>query len=132
MGLIERRIQEEFVKTRMPEALKKIKESSKGAMDKVSVVVDWDSFGDDTAAYQNLSSIWQQTLYGVEAVCQDDLGRESVKHSLKKILIKNVKTREEVKAEFKKGTLTAYFDAAQGTNGSPGWTAFQQALEEAL
>ena len=131
MGLAERRIQENFTKKEVPEALKDYAEKTGGATEKVKVEVDWASLGDDKASYDGLG-YWVQTLQGVEAVCSDDMGKDAIKSALKKIVIKNVTDPKDIRAEFKAGTLTGYLQLSQGASGTPGWTEFQKALEQAL
>lgn len=128
----EQRIREDFEKNKLPEAMKQYKETLQGAIDKVEIHVDWSSFGNNLSAYENLWSIWEQPMYGVQKVCQDGLGHDAIKKGLKKVVIKNVGRNEQAKAEFKDGTLTAYFNAAEGAHGTPGWIEFEKVLNNRL
>jgi hypothetical protein len=132
MGLNERRIKEDIETQQMPEMLKTYAEKTSGATSKLVLQIDWDSFDNNPAAYANLTSVWEQPFFGIEAVCKDKLGQDAVRESVKKIVIRNVKTPGEVKAEFKGGELIANFNLAEGTNGSTGWTDFQTVLESGL
>lgn len=130
MGLAEKRIQQEFESKTIPDTLKYHSEQTQGAMGQIKVAVDWASFEDDKAAYDNLSSVWAQPLQGIQEICGDDMGREAVKKSVQKIIIRNVKGKSSV--EFKAGVLTASMNLREGTSGSLGWSAYQQAVEGSL
>jgi hypothetical protein len=130
MGLAEKRIQQEYETTKIPENLAYYVKQTGGATANIQVVIDWASLGDDKQAYENLDSVWLQPLQGIEEVCKDDLGKAGVKESLKKIIIKNVSTPTSV--ELKDGVLTASMNLKAGSGDALGWTAYQKAVENGL
>ncbi len=130
MGLAEKRIQADFETKKIPDALQYYATQTGGATDHLKVVIDWASLGEDKEAYNNLDSVWQQPLQGIEGVCEDEIGKTGVKEGLKSIIIKNVTSPSSV--EMKGGVLTASMNLREGTNGSLGWTAYKQAVENGL
>ncbi len=130
MGLAEKRIQQDFDTKRVPEALQYYSQQTGGAIDHIAVSIDWTSFGDDKQAWENVDSIWQQPLQGLEAVCADALGKGAVKDGLKKIVIKHAVAAPSI--VFKDGVLDVTMNFREGTGGSPGWTEFQKVIENGL
>jgi hypothetical protein len=128
MGLAEKRVQQEYDTKKIPENLAEYAKQTGGATANLTLTVDWASLGDDQQAYANLDSVWLQPLQGIEEVCKDELGKGSVKESLKKIIIKNVSGPSSV--QVKDGVLTASLNLREGN--SLGWTAYQKAVENAL
>lgn len=87
MGLIEKRLiklgKEEWV----PESNKELQELTGG--DHV-FDVDWDTFANEEAALNNLQNQGLRRIVAAIRVCaRDDLGKESIKETFKKIVIRN-------------------------------------------
>src|SRR6476620_5451579 len=112
MGIVERRIQHEYETQKIPEVVPTYNQG--GALDDVKFEINWASFNDDRKAYEELWGVWTQPLSAVEAVCCDKIGQDAIRGGLKKIVIQNVGSNDDVKAEFKDGVLTAYMNLALG------------------
>ncbi len=128
MGLAERRMQQEFEKERVPQYVAAIAEFCPKAS--IAIEIDWTSF--DLKAMENMWSVWDQPRYALEEVCKDDLGKQAVADGVKKILFHNVKSNDAVGAELASGTLHVRMNFVDGASGTPGWTAIQKVVEDAL
>lgn len=116
MGLNERRKIKELQDTTFPERTAELTEISGGG----SIVydVDWDSFADDLEALNFLDNIsCHRTNMALRVICMDDMGKEAVREGLKRIKLKNVKTRPEMKITFHGGVLEMHCAYAQRTDG---------------
>ncbi len=131
MGLAERRVQQEFETERIPTRLAQFKnEYCPNA--NLAVEFDWKSFEGDKAALDNLWACWEQAIQGLEGVCKDDLGKEAVASSVKKVVIRNVPAFDQAKAEFKDGVLTVAMAFREGGNGTLGYSAIAEVVEAGL
>src|SRR4051812_38538976 len=126
MGIAERRIQQEFLETRIPEAMSKLAEATGDATKAVKCEFDWESMIENKTALDNLWSTWEQPLGAVQDICNDSIGKEAIKKGLKKIVLTNVKTNDEVKVTFAQGTLTVAMNFQGGSSGTPGWTEIKK------
>jgi hypothetical protein len=129
MGLAEKRIQQDFVETRVPDALKKLAEDTDGATAQLKVDIDWDTILTDKDALDNLWTVWEQPLYAIQDVCQDAMGKDAIKSSLKVVIIKNVREDDKISAAFKDGVLTVQMNLRDGAAGTPGWGEIKKVLE---
>lgn len=127
-GLEEKRMQQDYTKNKIPEAVKKVKDTC-GA--DIKIEVDWGSFK-EKAAFENFEYALTQSTGALEDICGDDIGKEAVKKDVKKISIKNVNDAKDVKTEFKGGTVNVHFNFKEGANGTTGWTEIKKVVEEAL
>jgi hypothetical protein len=87
MGLIEKRLiklgKEEWV----PEANKELQELTGGAH---VYDVDWETFATDEAALNNLQNQGLRRITAaIRVVARDDLGKESLRETFKRIAVKN-------------------------------------------
>jgi hypothetical protein len=127
-GLEEKRMQQDYTKTKIPEAVARVKEVC-GA--DIKIEVDWGSFK-EKAAFESFEYALTQSVGALEEVCKDDIGKEAVKKDVKKIAIKNVTDAKDVKTSFKGGTVNVHFNFKEGASGTTGWTEIQKVIEEAL
>jgi len=132
MGLEEKRIQQDYVKTRIPERLKQLQEATGGATASLQVDFDWDTLMDSRPALDGLWSCWEQPIGAIEAICSDDLGKEAVKKGVKKVVIRNVDDNSKVAATFDKGVLIVSFNFKEGASGTTGWDVIKKAVEDKL
>src|ERR1700689_3113576 len=98
MGLNERRKIKELQDTTFPGRVKEIEEIC-GAP--IPYEVDWDSLSDDMEALNFIDNISCHRLnMALRVICLDDMGKEAVRESLKKIKLKNVKSRGDMSLTF--------------------------------
>ncbi|MGO9230337.1 MAG: hypothetical protein ACLQKA_14180 [Bryobacteraceae bacterium] len=80
--------------------------------------VDWASFGDDLEALNFLDNLSCHRLnMALRVICQDELGKEAVRESLKKVKLKNVAKAEDKSLAFSGGTLEMCCAYALRTEG---------------
>lgn len=115
MGLAERRKIKELQETTLPGRVKEIEEIC-GAP--IPYEVDWDSLADDAEALNFLDNISCHRLnMALRVICQDDLGKEAVRDSLKKIKLANVRDKADMKMTFDGGVLEMRCAYALRTDG---------------
>ncbi len=115
MGLNERRKIKELQEQTFPERVKEIAEIC-GAP--IPYEVDWDSLADDAEALRFIDNLSCHRLnMALRVICQDDLGKEAVRSGLKKVRLKNVKDRAEMKMTFEQGVLEMHCAYALGASG---------------
>jgi hypothetical protein len=103
MGLNERRKIKELQEVTFPERVKEIEEIC-GAP--IPYDVDWDSLSDDLEGLNFIDNISCHRLnMALRVICSDDMGKEAVRETLKKVRLVNVKTKEETGLSFAAGTL---------------------------
>ena len=109
MGLNEKRKAKEIQDTVLPGRVKEIQEITGVA---IPYEVDWDSF--DT--FESLNFLDNASCHrlnmALRVICQDDLGKNAIKDSLKKIKLKNVKDKASMKLAFEGGVLEMHNDYA--------------------
>jgi len=128
MGLAERRIQQEFDSDRIPKYLDAIHGFCPHA--KLAVEFDWSSF--DLPAMENIWLCWDQPRHALEEICRDDLGKQAVADTVKKIAFHNVRSNDDVGCAFRAGTLEVRMNFVDGASGTPGWTEIQKTVEAGL
>ena|ERR1051326_8781340 len=130
MGLPERRKIKELQETTFPGRVKEIEEIC-GAP--IPYDVDWDSFSDDMEALNFVDNISCHRLnMALRVMCQDDLGKEAVRDSLKKVKLKNVKTKDQMSMTFGDGVLEMHCAYAQRTDGMYSDNEIRSLLEKNL
>ena len=91
MGLNERRKIKELQEVTFPGRVKEIEEICGVA---IPYDVDWESLAEDAEALNFIDNISCHRLnMALRVICQDDMGKEAVRETLKKIKLKNVKTK---------------------------------------
>jgi hypothetical protein len=115
MGLIEKRLikkgQEEWV----PEANKELQEVTKGTQ---TYEVVWTTFESDAEALNNLQNQGLRRITSAfRVVCMDDLGKEAVQESVKKVLVTNVASPAEKSIQVKDGAATIAGAWGKGSDG---------------
>lgn len=90
MGLAEKRAMTEFQNNSYPSLKKKIDEAA--GFD-VPIEIDWVSLAkpNQAAVYQEAWTkiFFEPLIEGLKAICTDDLGKQALKESLKKVEIRN-------------------------------------------
>jgi hypothetical protein len=115
MGLAERRKIKELQETTLPARVKEIEEICGAA---IPYEVDWDSLADDAEGLNFLDNLSCHRLnMALRVICQDDLGKEAVRDSLKTIRLKNVKSKADMKMTFESGVLEMHCAYALRTDG---------------
>ncbi len=115
MGLAERRKIKELQDTTLPGRVKEIEEIC-GAP--IPYEVDWDSFNDDLEALNFMDNISCHRLnMALRVICQDEMGKEAIRETVKKIKLKNVKTAKDMSIAFDAGTLEMHCAYALHTDG---------------
>ena len=115
MGLNERRKIKELQEVTLPDRVKEIEEIC-GAP--IPYEVDWDSLADDLEGLNFLDNLSCHRLnMALRVICQDDLGKQAVWEGLKKVKLKNVKTKPQMKAAFENGVLEMHCAYALRTEG---------------
>ena len=130
MGLNERRKMKELQEQTFPERVKEIEEIC-GAP--IPYEVDWESMDDDAEALRFLDNLSCHRLnMALRLICADEMGKEAVRSSLKRVKLKNVKDTGAMKMEFSGGVLEMHCAYAQGTSGMFSDGAIRQLLEQNL
>ena len=115
MGLNERRKIKELQEVTLPQRLKEIEDICGAA---VPYEVDWESLADDLEGLNFLDNISCHRLnMALRVICQDDLGKEAVRAGLKKVKLKNVKSKPEMKMTFEGSVLEMHCAYALRTDG---------------
>ena len=115
MGLAEKRKIKELQETVLPGREKEIEEIC-GAS--IPYDVDWDSLADDAEGLNFLDNLSCHRLnMALRVICQDDLRKEAVRETLKKVKLKNVKSRDEMAMTFSNNTLEMHCAYALRTDG---------------
>ena len=115
MGLAERRKIKELQETTLPERVREIAEIC-GAP--IPYEVDWASFAEDAEALNFMDNISCHRLnMALRVICADELGKEAVRETVKKIRLQNVKDKPEMKIFFDAGVLEMRCAYALRTDG---------------
>jgi len=115
MGLNERRKIKELQETGFPGRVKEIEEICGKA---IPYEVDWESLGDDAEALNFIDNLSCHRLnMALRVICQDELGKEAVRDGLKKIKLKNVKDKSQMKINFDAGVLEMHCAYGLRTDG---------------
>src|ERR1700722_9221994 len=115
MGLNERRKIKELQDVTCPGRVKEIEEITGKA---IPYEVDWDSLADDAEGLNFIDNLSCHRLnMALRVICQDDLGKEAVRDGLKRVKLKNVKNKSEMKIHFEAGVLEMHCSYALRTDG---------------
>ena len=115
MGLAEKRKIKELQETTLPGRVKEIEEI---CGKQIPYDVDWESLADDAEGLNYLDNIsCHRFNMALRVICQDDLGKEAIRESLKAIRLKNVKDKSSMKIAFDDGVLEMHCAYAQGAGG---------------
>jgi hypothetical protein len=115
MGLNEKRKIKELQEITIPERTAELAEIC-GCT--IPYEIDWDSLADDLEGLNFLDNIsCHRTNMAFRVICADDLGKEAVQESLKRIKLKNVKSKQEMNLSFADGVLEMYCAYALRTDG---------------
>jgi hypothetical protein len=115
LGLAERRKIKELQETTLPERVREIEEIC-GAP--IPYDVDWESFADDAEGLNFMDNLSCHRLnMALRVICTDDMGKEAVRESLKKVRLQNVKQQADMKLAFEAGVLEMRCAYALRTDG---------------
>ena len=115
MSLESKRKIKELTDNVLPERVKEIEEIC-GAP--IPYEVDWASFGDDLEALNFMDNLSCHRLnMALRMICVDDMGKEAVRDTVKKVKLKNVSKAEERKLGFADGALEMQCAYALRTDG---------------
>ena len=118
MGLNERRKIKELQDVTLPGRVKEIEEICGAA---IPYDVDWDSFADDLEGLNFMDNLSCHRLnMALRVICQDDMGKEAMRDTVKKVKLKNVKTKPKMAISFAGGTLEMHCAYALRTDGMIG------------
>ena len=130
MGLNERRKIKDLQDNTFPGRVKEIEEICGVA---IPYEVDWESLGDDLEGLNFIDNLSCHRLnMALRPICQDDMGKQAVREGLKKIVLKNVKTKDEMKMSFQGGVLEMHCAYALRTDGMYSDNQIRELLEKGL
>ncbi|MCC6741202.1 MAG: hypothetical protein IT452_19330 [Planctomycetia bacterium] len=116
MGLNEKRKMKELQDGAIPERTKELLEITGSA---VTYDIDWATFQDTYEALNFLDNVACHRLnMALRVICADQLGKDAIKESLKKVRIVNVKDAAGKKLEFGGGVFTMTGAYAAGLSGA--------------
>ncbi|MBL8241713.1 MAG: hypothetical protein JNM66_30085 [Bryobacterales bacterium] len=115
MGLQERQMIRDLKEKTLPEREQEITEICGGA---ARYEVDWDSLADDAEAIRFLDNLSCHRLnMALRTIALDPMGKEALRDGLQAIKLRNVKTKEEMKMDFRGGVLEMHCAYALRTDG---------------
>src|SRR5579872_6418609 len=130
MGLNERRKIKELQDTTFPGRVKEIEEICGVA---IPYEVDWGSLSDDMEGLNFIDNISCHRLnMALRPICSDDMGKQAVREGLKKIVLKNVKSKDQMKISFQGGVLEMHCAYALRTEGMYSDNEIRALLEKGL
>ncbi len=130
MGLQERRKIQELQDTTLPERSREIAEICGQA---IPYEVDWASLENDAAGLNFLDNLSCHRLnMALRTICIDEMGREAVRQTLKKVRLRNVASPDQRHIGFKDGVLEMHCAYAQGTGGMHSDAVIRDALMAVL
>jgi hypothetical protein len=130
MGLQERRKIKELQDTVLPERSREIADIC-GVP--IPYEVDWASLENDALALNFLDNLSCHRLnMALRTICIDDMGRQAVSESLKKVRLQNVAQPEQRFIAFKDGVLEMHCAYALGTQGMHSDGAIRETLMAGL
>jgi hypothetical protein len=116
MGLAERRKIKELQDDVLPGRVKEIDEIC-GAP--IPYEVDWESFSDDLEGLNFMDNVsCHRFNMALRVICQDDMGKEAIRDTVKKIKLKNVKSLDDKSLAFADGALEMNCAYAQKMDGA--------------
>ena len=130
MGLNERR----KIKTLQEETLPaRVTEIQEICGKPIAYEVDWDSMADDPEALNFLDNLSCHRLnMALRVICQDDLGKQSVRDGLKSVKLKNIKDKTAKQINFQNGILEMDCAYGMGLDGAFSDGEIREILEKAL
>jgi len=130
MGLIEKRLIKEAKEAWLPGEQQEM-ESIAGTP--IAVDVQWSSFETDEAALKNLQHCGVRKLVNaLRVICRDDLGKEAVRDSIKRIVVINQQAGGEATVGLEGGTITLACTFNKGPDGCLTDLQIARVLERAL
>ena len=115
MGLAERRKMKELQDEVLPGRVKEIEEIC-GAP--IPYEVDWDSFADDLEGLNFMDNLSCHRLnMALRVICQDDMGKEAIRETVKTVKLKNVKSKDDMSISLAGGVLEMRCAYALRTDG---------------
>ena len=115
MGLQERQMIRDLTEKTLPEREKEITEICGGT---ARYDVDWDSLANDAEAIRFLDNLSCHRLnMALRTISIDPMGKDALRDGLKSIKLRNVKTKEEMKMDFRDGVLEMHCAYALRTDG---------------
>jgi hypothetical protein len=130
MGLAERRKIKELQEVTLPDRVREIAEIC-GAP--IPYEVDWDSLADDAEGLNFMDNLSCHRLnMALRVICQDDMGKEAVREGLKKVRLKNVKSKDDMSMTFEGGVLEMHCAYALRTDGMYSDNAIRELLMQRL
>ena len=116
MGLAEKRKIKELQDSVLPGRVKEIEEICGKA---IPYDVDWASLAEDAEGLNFLDNVSCHRLnMALRVICQDDLGKEAVRESLKSVKLTNLKDAAAKKLSFDGGVLHMQCAYAKGLSGA--------------
>jgi hypothetical protein len=116
MGLAERRKIKELQDDVLPGRVKEIEEIC-GAP--IPYEVDWESFNDDLEGLNFMDNVSCHRLnMALRVICQDDMGKEAIRETVKKVKLTNVKGIGDKSLSFADGALEMHCAYAQKMDGA--------------
>lgn len=114
----------------LPEMQKNLNEIVQG---KVAWDIDWQSFGSNIEAIQNLQyQGLDRILQAARGITSDSVGKASLKGAIKKISVANVNSMAEKRISFSKGLLELHGAWGLGWDGYPSVDQIRKAIENGL
>ena len=116
MGLAEKRKIKELQDSVLPGRVKEIEEICGKA---IAYDVDWAGLAEDAEGLNFLDNVSCHRLnMALRVICQDDLGKEAVRESLKSVKLTNLKDAAAKKLSFDGGVLHMQCAYAKGLSGA--------------
>ena len=130
MGLNERRKIKELQEVTLPARVIEFQEICGKP---IACDVDWDSVADDAVALNFLDNLSCHRLnMALRMICQDDLGKQSVRDGLKSVKLKNIKDKAAKQINFQNGILEMHCAYALGVDGAFSDGEIREILEKGL
>ena len=115
MGLAERRKIKELQDSVLPGRVKDIEEICGAA---IPYDVDWESFSDDLEGLNFMDNLSCHRLnMALRMICQDDMGKEAIRETIKTVKLKNVKAKDQMAMTLDGGVLAMHCAYALRTDG---------------
>jgi hypothetical protein len=130
MGLNERRKIKELQDVTFSERTKELLEITGTP---ITYEVDWESLADDMEGLNFIDNLsCHRTNMALRVICGDQLGKDAIKSGLKKIKLKNVKEKKDMKISFSGGVLEMHLAYALRTEGMYSDNEIRKVLENGL
>lgn len=130
MGLIEKRLIKQGKEEWIPTANQELRELTGGEQ---VYDVDWDTFSSDAEGLQNLQGQgFRRINAAIRVICRDDLGKEAMAESVKKILLRDVDDPAQKEITVKDGVITIQCAWGKGGDGYYEDGEIRRIIERAL